>query len=469
MIDITQYRGQLVAVLGLGKSGTSSLRALKAGAAVVVGWDDNIITREALLTESRPAYLALSLHKSLKNPTSYKWKDFQALVLSPGIPFTHPEPHPAVKAAQAAGCPVICDIELLHNAYLHANYIGITGTNGKSTTTSLIGHILKESNVRTEIGGNLGTPVLELNPLAADGTYVLEISSYQLDLLKDTRFNTAILLNITPDHLDRHGDLEGYIAAKKRIFHNQTTEDVAIISIDNPHTLKIHETLQQQGHAARLIPISTKKRTENGISIINGTLYNDIDGTGGEEIILPELTYLPGEHNNENIAAAFAACYIKGIKSSKIIKKIQSFAGLKHRLQYIDCINGIRFINDSKATNATSAEKALLSFDNIYWIAGGVPKDGGITSLEHCFPRITHAFLLGKSEEEFAATLEGKVPFSMCGDLDNAFNEAYAMAIARNDENAVILFSPACASFDQWRNFEQRGDAFCAKVKNLSK
>lgn len=470
MIDVTKYRGEQVAVLGLGKSGASALRALKAGGAMVVGWDDSVQSREALLTESRPEYVALALHKNLADPASYQWNTIEALVLSPGIPFTHPKPHPVVDAARAAGCPVICDIELLYNSCFRANYIGITGTNGKSTTTSLIGHILKEAKIRTEVGGNLGIPALELDPLASDGTYVLEVSSYQIDLLKETKFNSAVLLNITPDHIDRHGDLAGYIAAKKNIFRNQTAEDTAVISIDNSHTRKIYKELVQEGRIGKIIPISTKERTENGVSIINGILYNDIaprQGKNAETFTLPPLKHLVGEHNSENIAASFAVCYSYGLKSAKILKAIQSFPGLKHRLQYVAKIDGITFINDSKATNAEAAEKALIAFKNIYWIAGGLPKEGGIDALEHCFPNIAYAFLIGKAADEFAETLQEKVPFSKCGDLLHAFNEAYNMAMDDKENAPVILLSPACASFDQWANFEQRGNAFCAAVAAL--
>ncbi len=467
MIDISTYRGLRVAVFGLGKSGTSVLRALKAGRASVLAWDDNPASREALLTESRPAYVVLALHRNLVDPASYKWDSIAALVLSPGIPFTHPTPHPVVLAAQQAGVPVVCDIELLHNAYFHANFIGITGTNGKSTTTSLIGHILKAAKIRTEIGGNLGVPALELEPLARDGTYVLEVSSYQLDLLDHTRFNTAIVLNITPDHLDRHGGMAGYIAAKRRIFNNQTASDTAIIAIDTAPARALYDTLLAEGHAGRIIPLSTKNRVTAGISIIDGILYNDIDTTDMEGTPLPPLPHLPGQHNTENIAASIATCYVQGIDINTIVEAITTFPGLQHRLQQVKEVNGIRFINDSKATNAEAAEKALLSFDTIYWILGGVAKTGGITAISHCFPRVAHAFLIGEAADAFAHTLEGRVPFSQCGNLQHAVEAAYQQARQEGKQDAVVLLSPACASFDQWANFEARGEAFCAMVHAL--
>lgn len=468
MIDVTKYRGQRVAVFGLGKSGTSAMRALKTGGATVMGWDDNQASREALVAEHRPEYVAHALHKHLAAPEGYPWAKVKALVLSPGVPLTHPVPHHVVMMAKDAACPVICDIELLYYTCPRASYIGVTGTNGKSTTTSLIGHILKTAKVRTEIGGNLGTPVLTLEPLAADGVYVLELSSYQLDLLDTTHIGISVLLNITPDHLDRHGDMEGYITAKKRIFRHQGAEDTAVIGVDNPHTAAIYEELVGEANIGRIIPVSTEKRVPGGVSVIQGVLYNDI-GKEAEIIELGALKNLAGKHNGENIAAAFASCYARNIKTATIVKAIRSFAGLQHRLQYIAEIEGVAFVNDSKATNAEAAEKALLSYENIYWIAGGKAKEGGIEALAHCFPRVKHAFLIGDAEAEFAATLQGKVPFSHCGDLANAFKAASAMALADNQEKSVVMLAPACASFDQWANFEQRGDAFVLMVKELNK
>jgi UDP-N-acetylmuramoylalanine--D-glutamate ligase len=467
MIQVTKYRNQRVAVFGLAKSGIATIRALKEGEAEVFAWDDSEQNRTRLLEESRPEYIALSLQESLTPYEIYSWNSLRALVLSPGVPLTYPQPHPIVTLAKKNNCPIIGDIELLYHSCPRATYIGITGTNGKSTTTSLISHILKSCGKRTEVGGNLGIPALELEPLAADGTYVLELSSFQLDLLDDTHLNMAVLLNITPDHIDRHGSMEGYIAAKERIFRHQTAEDTAIISIDNPHSNALYEKLKCENRIGHLIPISTESQIIGGVSVMNGMLINAIDQATVETIPLGKLVNLTGKHNGENIAAAFAVAYRYGIPSAHIIDAIRSFKGLAHRMQYLGEKNGVTYINDSKATNAEATEKALTSFDTIYWIAGGKAKEGGITALAPYFPRIRHAFLIGDAEESFAATLTGKVPFTRCGNLATAFQEAHRMANAEKLPGATVLLSPACASFDQWKNFEERGDAFCEMVDKI--
>ena len=465
MIQVTKYRNQRIAVLGLAKSGVAAIRALKEGGADILAWDDNADNRNALATETRPDFVVLSLPQSLRPYESYPWKTVQALVLSPGIPLTHPTPHPAVVMAREAGCPIIGDIELLYHSCPRATYIGITGTNGKSTTTSLIGHIFKTCGKRTEIGGNLGIPALELQPLAADGTYVLELSSFQLDLLKDTHLNIAVLLNITPDHIDRHGDMDGYITAKKRIFRHQGLDDTAIINVDNKNSEKVYDELLAERRIGNIIPISTETRLPRGVSVIDGQLINAIDPIEVETIPLGKIINLPGKHNGENIAAAFAVAHRYGLATLDIVKAIHTFPGLAHRLQYIGEKDGITFINDSKATNAEATEKALASFENIYWIAGGKPKEGGIEPLAPYHSRIRHAFLIGDAQDAFATTLQGKVPATKCGDLKSAFAAAVNLAKLEKLSGAVVLLSPACASFDQWKNFEERGDAFAVLAK----
>ena len=365
-------------------------------------------------------------------------------MLSPGIPFTHPAPHKVVTLAQQHNVPIICDIELLYLAQPKAHFVGITGTNGKSTTTALIGHIIREAKIPCEVGGNIGISALELAPLGKDGIYVIETSSYQLDLLNKTHFNVALLLNVTPDHLDRHGDMDGYIKAKKRIFRNQTAEDFAVVGVDNVHTKKIAASKFTD---AQIIPISA---------------FGKVDELG-----LGVLSYLPGAHNKENIAAAFAACSALNIPHEKIIAGIKSFKGLAHRMERVAEKNGVLFINDSKATNAEAAEKALLSYEKpILWIAGGKAKEGGIDMLAPLFPRIEHAYLIGDAEENFANTLSAnKVPYSRCGTLDKAVQQAYEKALTL--PKATVLLSPACASFDQFKNFEERGEIFGKLVKEL--
>lgn len=470
MIEVSLYRNKQVAVFGLGKTGISVIRSLKLGGAIVYAWDDSPAKRQELVEQSAPEFLALNIASTLRAPETYDWSALSALILSPGIPLYFPEPHPIVSRAQKANCPILCDIELLSQTCSQAKLLGITGTNGKSTTTSLIHHIFSQAKLRSQVGGNLGIPALELEPLSQDGTYILELSSYQLDLLEKTHFNTAILLNITPDHIDRHGSLENYADAKYRIFRHQTLEDHAIIGIDSSISCQIYQRLSQELPQRTIIPISTNQQVKGGVSVINNRLYNQLptlNNKPAEIFDLGSLKHLTGKHNGENIAAAFAACALHNIPSTKILEAIRSFPGLKHRLQYVAEIDGMSFINDSKATNAEATEKALLSFSRVFWIAGGLAKEGGIEMLKPLFSRIAHAFLIGNAENEFAETLEGNVPYTRCGTLEQAFQRAYHAAKISGESQPVILLSPACASFDQWKNFEQRGDAFCNLVKTL--
>jgi len=440
MITVSEYDGQCVGVFGLGKAGDAAVETLKAGGAKVWTGDDKI-----------PA----------SNIRGWPWNEMKALVLSPGVPFTHPVPHEVVKLANKNRVPIIGDIELLYRACPDAGYIAITGTNGKSTTTTLIGHILKTCGVRTEIGGNLGTPALALEPLEKNGTYVLELSSYQLDLVRSTRFNIAVWLNISPDHIDRHGTLAGYIRAKERLFTRQTEKDTAIIGVDDEHSKNVARML---GYVKKqtVVEVSVKTKT-SGVYVENGVLH---DGHYGFD--LNSIATLTGRHNWQNAACAYAATRACGLAPDAIYQAMQTFGGLRHRLQLVATIGGVRFLNDSKATNADATSHALAAYDNIYWIAGGKPKEGGIDSLAPYFLKIAHTFLIGEAQESFAAILEGKVAFSRCGTLDMALQKAACMAFAEKKKNAVVLLSPACASFDQFKNFEERGDKFCALVEALA-
>lgn len=465
MIEVTLFRGLTVGVFGLGKTGKASIYALKSGGSKVIAWDDDEEKRLAWLKDNNPEHLALSLQNILVNPSDTRWTTIRALVLSPGIPLNHP----IVTIAERCLCPIVCDIELLHKTCTNAKYIGVTGTNGKSTTTSLIGHILKNAGIRTEIGGNIGTAALDLQPLASDGAYVLELSSFQLDMLYKMHLNISVLLNITRDHIDHHGSMEKYINAKTKLFLNQGPNDTAIIGIDTAPTREIFENLKKAAHIGRIIPISTEQRVPGGVSVLENKLYNDIDSQNPLMFDLGHMPYLQGKHNQENYAAGFAATYVYSIPAETIISAISSYKGLKHRQQYLGKLNKITFINDSKATNAESAATALSTYNNIYWIVGGTPKEGGIESLDQALlARVMHAFLIGQSEADFANTLQSKkVAFTKCGTLQNAFNQAVQMAKQHKEQDSVILLSPACASYDQWRNFEERGDAFCAMVENL--
>jgi UDP-N-acetylmuramoylalanine--D-glutamate ligase len=457
MVVVEEFSGKRVAVLGLAKSGRAAARALREGGAEVLAWDDSAKAREAAAAVMTPAPV---------DPASVDWRGIAALVLSPGIPLTFPTPHPAVLRAREAGAEIIGDIELLGRAQKQARYVGITGTNGKSTTTALIGHILAASGRRVEIGGNLGTPALSLAPLGADGVYVLEASSFQLDLIETLAFDVAVLLNITPDHLDRHGDMDGYIAAKKRIFARQGAGSASIIGIDDAICRDIAEKLRHAGKA-RVIPISVTRQAPGGVYAEGGWLI-DATGIRPERVLdLAEAERLPGSHNAQNAAAAYAAARSLGIEREAATAAIRSFPGLAHRQELVGTIGGVRYINDSKATNADATEKALACYDAIYWILGGLPKAGGIASLTSYFPRVRHAYLIGQATEEFAATLGEAVPFTRSGELAAALAAAHEQAQRDKAPGAVVLLSPSCASYDQFPNFEVRGDRFRELVAAL--
>jgi UDP-N-acetylmuramoylalanine--D-glutamate ligase len=457
MIKASVFKNKNIAVVGLGKTGLSACKALSAGGAHVVAWDDFENGRDKL------AKAALK-NVSIVDPKEYDWSAIDALVLSAGIPLTHPMPHGVVPLAKEAGCPIICDVEILYRQCPDATYVGITGTNGKSTTTSLVGHIVKSAKIPCDVGGNLGTSATDFSARGEGEAYIIEMSSYQLDLIDQTHFNISVLLNITPDHLDRHGGMEGYIAAKSHIFDRQGEGDTAVIAIDDEHTREVYQQLVSKEKISNIAAVSGKKLPEKGIAVIDGELI--VKGMEAEGYYpLGELKYLPGEHNAQNIAASVGVCLAMGIHIDDIIDGIQSFTGLAHRMQYVGEHDGLTFINDSKATNADAAAKALGTFSNIYWIAGGVAKDGGIESLAPYFDNVTRAYLIGEAREAFARTLDDHhVPYTKMGTMEEAFSAA--VQDAKNNEG-VVLLSPACASFDQYPNFEIRGEAFCALVEKI--
>ena len=452
--------GPPVAVLGLGKSGMATVDALLASGVAVAAWDDSPTGRETARARGVP----------LVDLNTADLGEMQFLVQAPGIPLTFPEPHPVTTRAKAAGCEIIGDIELLYRAEPEARYIGITGTNGKSTTTSLIGHILAEAGLPIAVGGNLGTPVLTFPSLGSDGGYVLEMSSYQLDLLDTLVFDAAVLLNITPDHLDRHGGMDGYIAAKERIFAGQAGPQAAIVGIDSDPSRVIAERLAASGHP-HLIPISVGVETAGGVSVVGGWLIDDLDGDATREIDLKTIQRLPGAHNWQNAAAAWAVGRVSGIDKPTIAAALKSFPGLAHRQQLVRAIGKVTVVDDSKATNVDAAEKALSSYDRIYWIAGGRAKEGGLSGLEPFMPRVIHTFLVGEAAADFAVWLNGKTPTTVTGTIDRAVEAANAMAQAdakgADSKGGVVLLSPACASFDQFPNFEVRGRFFVAAVEAL--
>jgi len=454
VIDLSFFAGLPVAVLGLGKSGLAAARALHASGAEVWAWDDN----EDQRAKAREAEVPLV------DLNQVNWQEVTSLILSPGIPQSFPQPHPIVATAKKHNVEIIGDIELLARAQRNAQYLGITGTNGKSTTTALIGHIMKLSARRTEIGGNLGTPVLTLEPLENDGYYVLEMSSYQLELTLSITFDVAVLLNITPDHLDRHGGFEGYVKAKRLIFHRQTRPRTAVIGVDDATCRSIHADLKAADDQI-VIAISGERAVPGGIYVEDGVLIDDSEGKRTPCIDLKEVASLPGAHNGQNAAAAYAACKAVGVDPAVICACLRSFPGLAHRQQIVAVIDGVPYINDSKATNADAAAKALVCYDRILWIAGGRAKEGGLEGLEPYFGHIAHAFLIGEAAQDFAKVLEGTVPVSLSGTIAQAVTAA--RDAASRLPGSVVLLSPACASFDQFPNFEKRGEAFVAAVEAL--
>ena len=436
MIPLPRYRNRPVGVMGLGGSGFAAARALVASGARPVGWDDSAARRAAAEAEG----------VEIRDLATTDLSALDLIVWSPGIPHLHPVPHPAARRARAAGCRLVSDVALLLEARPQATFVGITGTNGKSTTTALIGHILAAAGRPVEVGGNLGPPALSRAPLGEDGVYVLELSSYQLDLIDTGRFHVALLLNVSPDHLDRHGGMHNYVRAKERLFERQAADDVAIVGSEDMHSRAVADRLRAAGR--RVVPNAAPA---------DGLLR---DEAGRVLLDLATVPTLPGRHNHQNAAAAFATVRALGVPADVAAAAIAGYPGLPHRQELVATIGGVRYVNDSKATNADSTEKALGSYRHIYWIAGGVPKEGGIAPLAPLFKRVEHAFLIGQAAAQFAETLGETVPHTMSGDLATALAQAHAMAQREGIEGAVVLLSPACASFDQWPNFNARGDAF---------
>ena len=454
MIAARAFRGKKTAVFGLARTGISAARALLQGGAEVVAWDDAQAKR-------KDASAVLGTGVQLADLAMMDWTKIAALVLSPGVPLHFPAPHPVVRAARDAGCEVIGDVELFFRArranFPETKLVLVTGTNGKSTTTALIGHLVREAGLAVQVGGNIGMAALDLEQLGPGGVYVLEMSSYQLDLTGPTGADVAVWLNITPDHIDRHGSLSGYVAAKRRIFDGLAQNGTAVAGIDDVHGVNVCDALRACG--VRVNPIAVEHApVKPGVYVQDGILYDALSGEPQQVTDLRRLTRLPGAHNWQNAAAAYAAALALGISRAQIVRGLESFAGLAHRMEEVGRVKGVRFINDSKATNADATARALACYEGVYVILGGVPKEGGIDSLVQFFPRIRKAYLIGQAADAFAGTLEGWAPYQKCGDLANAVS-ASARDAAQEDE-AVVLLSPACASFDQFENFEARGEMF---------
>lgn len=465
MTPITSFVGKTVAVFGLGNSGAATAFALRDGGCEVICFDD----------DERSVGIASGYGLRTANLRAANWKDFDALVLSPGIPLTHPKPHWTVEKARAAGIPVIGDIELFCLERLKlapaSPFIAITGTNGKSTTTALIAHILKAAGKDVQMGGNIGAPVLSLMPPSPDRMHVVECSSFQIDLAPSLNPSVGIHLNLTPDHLDRHGTMENYAAIKERLVASSGT---AVIGVDDSWSKAMASRRAATG--LPLWRISAEGPVDNGV--FAGVTANDgvldvrlVRVEGGKPRVIANLAgigSLRGMHNAQNAAAAIAACSAIGIAEDVIAAAMKTYPGLPHRMEEVARKGRVVFINDSKATNADSTEKALTSFRDVFWIAGGKAKEGGIESLRRHFPNIAKAYLIGASAETFARTLDGAVAYEISGTLDKAVAAAARDAAAQGGAgDTCVLLSPAAASYDQFHNFEHRGDRFRKLVGEL--
>ena len=465
MIPVQGVENQTIAVLGLGRSGRATAAALTEGGASVVVWDDGADTREKAAADGMTV---LDLTREAN------WDGIAALITSPGIPHLYPKPHPVIAKAYALGVPVDNDIGLFFRSFATRDWesyditprvIAITGSNGKSTTTALTHHILKESGRPTQIGGNIGTGVLSLDPAHDGEVVVLELSSYQTDLARALTPDVAVFTNLSPDHLDRHAGLGGYFAAKRRLFA-EGGPDRAVIGVDEPEGRYLADQLAMAPADDRVIRISSGQKLECfGWSVFarKGFLSEYRKGRQVASIDLREVRGLPGEHNHQNACAAYAAARAVGVAPREIERAFHSFEGLPHRSQRIAEIAGVAWVNDSKATNVDAAAKALAAFENIRWIAGGLGKEGGIAALQPHLGHVVKAYLIGHSARDFALEI-GQTPYEIAETME----QAVAHAAAEAQPGETVLLAPAAASFDQYPNFEKRGEHFTALVKALA-
>lgn len=463
MIVPRSFADQDIGVFGLARTGISAVRALIAAGARVYAWDDETKRRAGNAFRG----------SQMLPITSWPWDRIRALVLSPGVPLTHPSPHSVVTVAQRVGAEIIGDMELfareVHQANTEGNrapMIAVTGTNGKSTTTALIGHVLSACGRAAEVGGNIGKPVLDLAAPGGHSVYALEVSSYQIELSPGLSPDVGVLTNITPDHLDRHGSMDRYVAIKARLLDQTLQTGRVCVSVDDLHCAAIF-TRMASSRGADAVPVSVGKILGRGVFVLDGILYDALSSRSERVMDLAAAAHLPGAHNWQNAAFAYAAVSPFVRDARAIAEAIATFPGLPHRIEDVGSAGKVRFVNDSKATNADAAERALKCFNDIFWIAGGRPKEGGIGKLEPHFSRIRKAYLIGEASSEFAREL-GEVPHEVCETLDRAVAAAFRDALAADLRAPVVLLSPACASFDQFESYEQRGDTFRSLVKALA-
>ena len=465
MIPVQGVEGQTIAVLGLGRSGKATAAALAAGGATVVAWDDGVDTRQAAAADG------LTIADLTRDDA---WTGVAALITSPGIPHLYPRPHPVIAKAYAMGIPVDNDIGLFFRSYATEDWegfdraprvIAVTGSNGKSTTTALIHHILTEAGRPTQMGGNIGTGVLSLEPAIDGEVVVLELSSYQTDLARALTPDVAVFTNLSPDHLDRHGGPGGYFAAKRRLFA-EGGPDRAVVGVDEIEGLYLANQLSMGPADDRVIRVSAGQKLDGGAWSVfarKGHLAEYRKGRQAASIDLRAIQGLPGAHNHQNACAAYAACRAVGLAPRDIEAAFHSFAGLPHRSQTVAEIGGVRYVNDSKATNVDAAAKALQAFDRIRWIAGGLGKEGGIAALAPHLGRVTKAYLIGHSARDFALEI-GQTPYEIVETME----AAVARAASEAQPGETVLLAPAAASFDQYPNFEKRGEHFTELVKAVA-
>jgi UDP-N-acetylmuramoylalanine--D-glutamate ligase len=459
MVPITAFAGRKVAIFGLGGSGLASASALLAGGADVVGWDDSA---DAVLKATSAGIPTADLR-------DVDWSRISALVLAPGVPLTHPAPHWSAALAHAAAVEVIGDIELFCRERRlrapRAPLVAITGTNGKSTTTALVAHLLRSAGREAELGGNIGTAILSLAPPADDRAHVIECSSYQIDLAPTLDPSVAILLNISEDHLDRHGTLAHYAAVKERLVAGVPRDGTAVIGVDDDWCAVAADRIERAGK--QVVRVSVRRPLSDGLYVEAARIMRAAGGSAHAVAEIAGVGSLRGVHNAQNAACAAGAALALGLSPAQIQRGLTSFPGLAHRMEEVGRKGRVLFVNDSKATNADSAAQALACFADIFWIAGGKPKTGGIASLTRFFPRIRKAYLIGEAAPGFAVELDGHVPHEAAGTLERATELAARDAAASGLQEPVVLLSPACASFDQYRNFEVRGDRFRELVRAL--
>jgi len=464
VITLKNIAGKSFGIYGLGATGIASAKTLIASGADVYSWDENPeVCEQTANTEYRA-----------EHPVKWPWDKLDALILSPGIAYTHPKPHSVVEKAKSAGVEVIGDLELFARMINELDekdrpkIVAVTGSNGKSTTTALIAHILRETGHRIAEGGNLGQAALSLSPPDEIDAYVLELSSYQLDLITSLKADIAVFLNISPDHLERHGGMDGYIAAKRRIFQNMTLDDYAIIGVDDSVSQSVCTDMTAK-NATHIIPISVKGTLGHGVFALGDVMFCNFDHKTVKAGTLPEVTSLRGRHNYQNAAAALAAVSKIGVSPPVAMMAMGRFKGLPHRMEEIAQIGKVTCINDSKATNGDAAAQALAAFNNVYWIAGGQGKEGGLSALSNdVLENVRGVYLFGASAEDFTQDLIGKVNISAFDNLKKALSAALRDALVSHSDNPVVLFSPAAASFDQFKNFSDRGDVFRELVRQLA-